>query len=302
MPAKKKEESKEVKKPAENAPERRKRKKTNGFVEFFKLLFGSIWWVFKGIGWLFIGFFKGIYWLAEKTVDAAMTERPSYGRGKLKSTKPNAVSKITVLETERGNYKDFWTKLKTSDSMIGIIVGARGSGKSAVALSLLENLKGGKKKFFAMGFQSKDLPDWIATIESVNDIENDSYVVVDEGGILFSSRESMSAGNKLLSELLFIARHKNLTIFFISQNSSNIEINTIRQSDFIVLKKSSLLQKDFERKKISEIYTQYGEGFDRFKNNKGLTLIYSDQFVGFVNNELPSFWSENVSKGFRDSK
>jgi hypothetical protein len=61
-----------------------------------------------------------------------------------------------------------------------------------------------------------------------------------------------------------------------------------------------LLQKDFERKKISDIYTKYSEEFDKYKNMKGASLIYSDEFVGFVHNELPTFWSTKVSKGFRD--
>lgn len=295
----KKTEKKNKKEPEKGKSASKKKNKIND-VDVWKSIFLGIWWVIKGIWWLITGFFKGIYWLSEKFVSFIIKDR-SYGKGKLK-TKTQEISKLTVIDAKKGFFKNFLAKLKTSDSMIGIIVGARGSGKTAVALSMLENLKGGKNKFFAMGFQSKDLPDWIQTIEKVEDIENDSFVVIDEGGILFSSRESMSGPNKLLSELLFIARHKNLTIFFISQNSSNIEINTIRQADFILLKKSSLLQKDFERKKISEIYTEYSDGFEKYKNYKGLTLVYSDQFVGFVDNELPSFWSTNVSKGFRDTK
>jgi predicted AAA+ superfamily ATPase len=288
------------KKTSENATIVKSKKKAKTS-EVWKNFFLAIWWIIKGLWWLIKSFFKGIYWLSEKMVSFAYKEK-SIGKGKLKSKDIVKIAKLTVLETQKGTFSNFLTKLKTSDSMIGIIVGARGSGKSAIAMSILENLKGGKKKFFAMGFQSKDLPDWIQTIEKVDDIENDSYVIIDEGGILFSSRDSMSNSNKLLSELLFIARHKNLTILFISQNSSNIEINTIRQADFIILKKSSLLQKDFERKKIAEIYTEYADGFEKYKNYKGLTLIYSDLFVGYIDNELPSFWSTNISKGFRDTK
>jgi hypothetical protein len=283
----------------------RKSKKKNHFFKYAAYPFIGIWWIFKGIYLALKYFFKGLYWLSDKIVSFFLKEKKLkslgnvLGKGKLKDTEK--ISKIKVLETIKGSYPALFDKLKKSDSMIGIIVGARGSGKSAIAMSLLENLKGSGKKFLAMGFQSKDLPEWIKVIEAVDEIENDSYIVIDEGGILFSSRDSMSNSNKLLSELLFIARHKNLTILFISQNSSNIEINTIRQADFIILKKSSLLQKDFERKKIAEIYTEYAEGFDKYKNNKGLTLVYSDQFVGFIDNELPSFWSAGASKGFRNS-
>ncbi len=209
------------------------------------------------------------------------------------------ISQIKVVESIRGQYRYFWNKLVRSDSLIGIIIGARGSGKSAIAMSLAENLKGGKKKFYAMGFSSKELPRWIKSAEDISDLENDSYVIIDEGGILFSSRDSMSTANKLLSELLFIARHKNLSIFFISQNSSNLEINTLRQADFLILKRSSLLQKDFERKIVSKIYDDHQDGFEKHQDVKGLALVYSDSFCGFIDNELPSFWSESLSKSFK---
>jgi len=209
------------------------------------------------------------------------------------------VSQIRVVESLRGQYRSFWSKLSKSDSLIGIIIGARGSGKSAIAMSFAENLKNNKKKFFAMGFSSRELPRWIKSVDDISALENDSYVIIDEGGILFSSRDSMSTGNKLLSELLFIARHKNLTIFFISQNSSNLEINTLRQADFLILKRSSLLQRDFERKIISKIYEEHETGFEKYKDVKGLALVYSDSFLGFIENELPSFWSDGLSKSFK---
>jgi hypothetical protein len=95
-----------------------------------------------------------------------------------------------------------------------------------------------------------------------------------------------------------IARHKNLSVLFISQNSSNLDVNILRQADCMLLKPSSLLQKDFERKKITEIYEEVKEDFQRLKDHKGLTYIYSEEYRGFVENDLPSFWSQGISKSF----
>ena len=100
------------------------------------------------------------------------------------------------------------------------------------------------------------------------------------------------------SKILLIARHKDLSVMFISQNSSNLEINAIRQADYLLLKPSSLLQKDFERKKIKQIYEEAQENFEDLKGTEGLTYVYADKFRGFVTNKLPSFWSEKVSKGY----
>ena len=108
----------------------------------------------------------------------------------------------------------------------------------------------------------------------------------------------MSDANVLLSELLFISRHKDVTVLFITQNSANLEINAIRQADFLILKPSSLLQKDFERGKIKEIYELVDEDFKKYKGTIGITYLYTDSYRGFITNTLPSFWSEKASKSF----
>ena len=204
-----------------------------------------------------------------------------------------------ILKEIQGNYLEWEKKIHDSDSRIGIILGARGSGKSAFGIKFLENFQAKKnKKCFAMGFKSSEMPSWIKVVEGVEELDNDSVVLIDEGGILFSSRNAMSNANKLLSELILVARHKNLSILFISQNSSNLDVNILRQSDFLVLKPSSLLQKDFERKIIQKLYEKAEEDFESFKDNKGATHIYSSSFVGFVSNPLPSFWGEKISKSF----
>ena len=199
-----------------------------------------------------------------------------------------------------GEYGKWFKKIGESDSQIGIILGARGSGKTAIGVKFLENIYSKyKKKCFAWGFSAKEFPSWINVISDINQLENDSIVLIDEGGILFNSRSSMSNANKILSELIMIARHKNLSVLFISQNSSNLEVNILRQADFLVLKPSSLLQKEFERSIIQKIYTNTEEKFKEYSENLGLAYIYSGTFKGFVSNPLPSFWKENISKSFK---
>lgn len=209
-------------------------------------------------------------------------------------------SSFKILQVKNGDFKKWEGKITKSDSSIGIILGARGSGKTALGVKLLENLYSrNKKKCYAMGFNEEEMPSWIDVVEQVNEIGNDSFVLIDEGGVLFSSRRAMSSPNKLLGDLILVARHKNISIIFISQNSSNLDVNIIRQADYIMLKPSSLLQKDFERKKVKEIYSETEKDFKKFREEKGSTYLYSDEFRGFVSNPLPSFWNERVSKSFK---
>lgn len=214
-----------------------------------------------------------------------------------KRLKRGAISlKFTELERIDGDIEDFENFLKQYGK-IGIILGARGSGKSALGIRILENINSIGKKVYALGFRKDRLPKWIFSVENIKEIPNNSFLLVDEAGIEFSSRSFMSSINKLLSDLLLISRHKNISIIFITQNSSNIEINTLRQADYLLLKPSSLLQLDFERKKIRDIYKEVGEKFKKYYD-KGTTYIYSDLYRGFVKNSLPSFWTEDLSKSF----
>lgn len=239
---------------------------------------------------------KGIYSLAKKADKGIEKKKIRKERESLGSVYKD----LEIIHTNEGEYKKWVDKVYKSDSKIGIVLGARGSGKTAFGIKLLENAHAKhKRRCYAMGFKEKEMPSWINIVDDISKISNNSFVLVDEGGILFSSRNSMSNANKLLSQLILVARHKNLTILFISQNSSNLEVNILRQADFLALKPSSLLQKEFERRIIQKIYKDAGKHFEDFKDKAGLTYIYASNFRGFVSNSLPSFWRESISKAFK---
>lgn len=207
---------------------------------------------------------------------------------------------FTLIEEKEGNIKSWEKMVFERESTIGIVVGARGSGKSAFGIKLAENVYAKQKReTYALGFKAETMPSWIHIVEDLEDIPEGSFVLIDEGGILFSSRKAMTNANQLMSELLFISRHKSLSILFIAQNSSNLDVNIIRQADYIVLKPSSLLQKDFERKIIKDIYSSIEDDYDSLKDKKGLAYIYSEVFRGFITNALPSFWNADISKAFK---
>jgi len=258
-----------------------------------KLIF---YYPFKGLWWLLKKLASGIKWLFRKT-------KEKHQQKKADKVKPKIEAKyqpLTEIKTKSGKMGAFENKLFANTSTIGLILGARGTGKSALGMRLLENFKNKtEKKVYALGFKEESLPAWIKSVKAVQEIENNGVILIDEGGIEFSSRNSMANPNKLLSQLLLIARHKDLSVIFITQNSANLEINVIRQADYLLLKPSSLLQKDFERGKIKDIYESVDPEFQELKETIGLTYIYSDNFSGFVTNTLPTFWSEGVSKSYR---
>src|SRR3989338_3522430 len=269
-----------------------RKKKKSIFIGMFIGFFRLLWFIIKGIYLVF----RFLFIKLKKKKQEVEYKNKNRIRPKIDARYEG----FEIVKSLDGDYFKFENKLLSNPSAIGIILGARGTGKSAIGMKLLENIKAKTdRNVCAMGFKKETLPYWINVIQKIDGIPNSSIVLIDEAGIEFSSRESMSGVNKLLSSLLLIARHKDLSVFFISQNSANLEINVIRQSDFLILKPSSLLQKDFERGKIKEIYSEAQEHFDEFKNVEGLTYIYSSEFRGFVKNGLPSFWNKDVSKAYK---
>ncbi len=264
----------------------------SSLLKVITILLKGIWWVLKFI-----------YSLFEKEVKGLMKEREEKKvSDKRKQAKTTLKFKgFKELKKEKGVLSSFDELLYGSASTIGIILGARGKGKSALGMRLLENFTTKTdKQVYAMGFKQESLPKWIKVVSSVGEIYNDSVILIDEGGIEFSSRNAMTSANKILSELLLISRHKDLSVIFITQNSSNLEINAIRQADYLLLKPSSLMQKDFERGKIRKIYSSLD--FTPFEKDKGITYLFSDKYMGYVSNRLPSFWTTKVSKGYANRK
>ncbi len=286
---------------------RTKTKIKKSITKAFQAVFKCVWWLIAGF---FTEIWQGIVWIAGK-VHHLGKKGAEQTKNKIKETKKKRAIEKEQPQTEavkqeleeiksiKGSISSFESWIYKKPSIIGIILGARGTGKSAIGMFLLENFKARTtKNIYALGFKQSAVPKWIKVINTIDEIENDAVLLIDEGGIEFSSRSSMSDANKLLSEILLIARHKDLTVLFITQNSSNLEINAIRQTDFLLLKPSSLLQKDFERKKIKDIYDGAHDDFEELKDTIGITYIYSDQFRGFATNTLPTFWSDKVSKGY----
>jgi len=268
-----------------------KKKKVNLLYTFFWGLFSAVKFVLK------IPFYIARFVI--NIVDKSKTKAKEKMIEEKRSSIKSVYTKFKLVKNISGGFDSWEEHMMKSDSTIGIVLGARGTGKSALALKIFENLYKQKGvKLYAMGFREEEMPSWIKVVESVDEIKNNSQVLIDEGGILFSSRESMSKPNKLLSELMLIARHKNLSILFISQNSSNLEINVLRQADYLILKPSSLLQKSFERKIIKDLYTETQKDFTEYKDDKGIAYIHSDKFTGFVSNPLPSFWNVSISKSW----
>ena len=196
-----------------------------------------------------------------------------------------------------GDYSFLESRLH-KDSIIALIFGKRGSGKSALGFKLLENIHNkSKRKCFVLGVKQDVMPKWISPIENIEKVPDNSVVLVDEGALAFNSRESMNLNNKGIGKLMAVARHKDLTILFITQNTGMIDKNVLKLTDTLFIKQGSLLQQEMERGEIKKFYDKANKSLSQLEGDKRKYVYMLDgDFEGVVSVPLPSFWTDNLSK------
>jgi len=259
----------------------------------------------KGVAWIIVNTFKAIWFLIvgifKGTKAASKATAKAHKTMQEKREQPKSPAKyiaLTVSSTDKGDLSNFESRL-LDESLIMAIAGRRGSGKSVLGFRLLENInaKSGRP-CFALGVKQSVLPSWIKSIDNISAVSNKGVVLVDEGAIAFSSRSSMTKKNKQLGELLAIARHKDLTLIFITQNTGMIDKNVLNLCDTILLKEGSLLQEKMERSVMKDLYVTANKNISKIPSaqRKPYCYVFDSEFEGLLQAELPSFWSTKVSK------
>ncbi len=255
----------------------------------------SLWGIIKGT---FSGIGKGIgagTRFIGKKIHENKERKDITGNPAYKTTAE--FDEFVVKNNVTGNYSSFEERFY-KDSLIALIFGKRGSGKTALGFRILENAYyKTKRKCYVLGVPQAVLPSWIDSIDDVEKVPSGGIVLVDEGALTYSSRESMSKGNKEISRIMAIARHNDLTLFFITQNTGLIDRNILKLSDALIVKEGSLLQLEMEREEIKKFYAKSKKYFDKLSDNKKkYAYIIDSDFEGLVEHKLPSFWSTKISK------
>ncbi len=216
-----------------------------------------------------------------------LKERPK----KYIKKKEKSMPLFKEVELISGSLQAF-TKSLIELSLIGVIIGRRGSGKTALALRIAEYLKD-YKEIYSMGISHT--PKWIKQVDDIKQVKNNSLLIIDEAALLLEARGSMRKINREISKLMAISRHKDLSLIIITQNSAMIDINALRLVDFLIIKMPSLLQFSMERSQLKKIIEKAKKYLESYKGVQ-YSYIISDHFEGVVSSSLPSFWEEKISK------
>jgi len=195
-----------------------------------------------------------------------------------------------------------WLRLIRHPSII-IILGGRGKGKSALGYRLLEHLRW-VANVYVVGLPEsarKVLPDYIGMAATLEDVPPNSIILVDEGYLTYHARRSMAATSVEMSQILNLSRQRNQTIIFVTQEASQIDRNVASSANVVIFKDLGILQLEFDRRQLNKIAANAKEAFATISRDKRrYAYVYSpdSDFMGLMENSLPSFWTERLSHIF----
>lgn len=186
---------------------------------------------------------------------------------------------------------------------VNIIMGKRGSGKSALAYFLLDKLS--KKHnltpcVYAFPQERRHLlPDHYQLCYDFN-FPTHSIVFLDEISFFAHARRTANDVNLELDRLLSKARHKKWIIILASHHSSKIDVAIIREADNLLIKQPSRLERDYgARKGIIQNITE--KAYTIFNNpqlpgdRRFYVYFVSEEYEGLLFNTKAPFWTEDLS-------
>ncbi len=190
--------------------------------------------------------------------------------------------------------------------LITLILGGRGSGKTALGFRLLELYRDHQSdKYIVGGSRSavQLLPKWIKYVDSIFTLPDNSIALIDEAHLRMGPHIS-EADRRELASMLALTRQRQQTLFIISQQARTISREIVAAADILVFKALRQNQIKFDRPE----FTQAMESADQalgtvFGDRKAYAFVYSpeDRLQHLMRSVLPEFWSEPLSRTYADA-
>lgn len=213
-----------------------------------------------------------------------------------------------------------------------LILGERGSGKTALGHRLLEHVhehgEDGRDAYI-LGFPEEKadlLPDWVEVLPPTvtrDTWPENSVVLIHEAHQVIHARRALDAENLVLDELVTVSRHKDSDIIYDTQQSQRLDKNAVASVDGIIVRWPALMQEQFERRAVRPIIEDARDTLSKYVNiideddytyvehredDDGVDLlnkhayIHADKFRGEYPHEitLADHWTEAISKAYGD--
>ena len=182
-----------------------------------------------------------------------------------------------------------------------IVIGKRGSGKTAFLMSVLEAAHNRGLKCYLLGLPKSKwslLPDYITPVRNFDSIPDNAAVACDESYIFIYAREHAKYFNRFVAKLLGTTRQKNWVLVFATHQCRKIDVGVVMDVDNIIIRQPSWLHVKYERQEIRRLIEQAAKFFNKCKEPVKHAYIYTEKGPVVVKLSLPSFWSSELSNAF----
>jgi len=187
------------------------------------------------------------------------------------------------------------------DGKVILILGRRGSGKTALGAKLAEfAMAKYRMPVYWIGLPEEArglLPHWITMADSPTQCPVGCFAVIDEGGLNFLSLAFATDQNRLLRALLMLCRQRHSSMVVAVQSSRDLEYSVVRQADSIIFREPGMHQPDSERVDVRVMAKKAALAFKEMPKDEKIesAYVFDDNFTGIIKYTLPSFWSEDLS-------
>jgi len=189
-----------------------------------------------------------------------------------------------------------------------LILGHRGSGKSALAVRLQELLRD-VAPAYAIGLPGKAsrlLPDWYGLADDTNTIPPNAIIYIPESYRFFHARGTQSSQGRAVGDLVNLSRHRRHTLIFDVQNPAHLDRNIVSEADIVLVKEPGPLQQGFERaqfKRMMDAARVAFAGVGQSRRKRAVWVVAPAAAINgqLMENVLPTFWRDPLSRIFGDT-
>lgn len=109
---------------------------------------------------------------------------------------------------------------------VEVILGSRGSGKTALGYRQLELLRD-RGAPYAVGLPQRvrhHLPAWVGLADRVEDVPQGAIALVDEAYLSYHARRAMTARGQAIGDVVNLSRQRRQTLIFIVQEARQLDV------------------------------------------------------------------------------